>query len=152
MDVGSGSVITDPDQHHTSTQFVRFLTIIDKAVPKTLDLYLVLDNYATHKTETVKKWLIRHPRLHLQVTSTYLSWLNLVERWFAELTTRKLRGSAHRSVTELKADIHTWVIGWNKNPKPFVWTKTADQIVDTLATYCTVLIHTNQPQTNDSGH
>ncbi|MYU02204.1 MULTISPECIES: transposase, partial [unclassified Streptomyces] len=105
---------------------------------------LILDNYATHKTDPVKKWLLRHPRFHLHFTPTSASWLNLVERWFAELTSRKLRRSAHRSVVELERDIRRWINEWNKNPKPFVWTKTADDILDTLAAYCTRI--------NDSGH
>ncbi|CAG7658562.1 hypothetical protein SBRY_90306 [Actinacidiphila bryophytorum] len=105
---------------------------------------LVLDNYATHKTEPVKKWLLRHPRFHLHFTPTSASWLNLVERWFAKLTCRKLRRSAHRSVVELERDIRGWINEWNKNPKPFVWMKTADDILDTLAAYCTRI--------NDSGH
>ena len=92
----------------------------------------------------MKKWLLRHPRFHLHFTPTSSSWMNLVERWFAELTNRKLRRSAHRSVTELEADIRKWINAWNKNPKPFVWTKTADEILDTLAAYCRRI--------NDSGH
>ena len=112
--------------------------------PTDLDLHLVLDNYATHKTPAMKKWLLRHPRFHLHFTPTSSSWINLVERWFAELTNRKLRRSAHRSVTELEADIRKWINDWNKNPKPFVWTKTADEILDTLAAYCRRI--------SDSGH
>ena len=96
----------------------------------------MLDNYATHKTPEIQKWLLRHPRFRLHFTPTGSSWLNLVERWFAELTTRKLRRSAHRSVTELEADIRKWITEWNKNPRPFVWTKTAEEILETLATYC----------------
>ena len=84
----------------------------------------------------MKRWLLRHPRFHLHFTPTSSSWMNLVERWFAELTNRKLRRSAHRSVTELEADIRKWINAWNKDPKPFVWTKTADEILDTLAAYC----------------
>ena len=97
---------------------------IDAVVPKRLELHLVLDNYATHKTEPVKKWLLRHPRFHLHFTPTSASWLNLVECWFAELTCRRLRRSAHRSVVELERDIRGWINEWNKNPKPFIWTKT----------------------------
>jgi transposase len=108
-------------------EFLRFLKLIDSAVPKDLDLHLVLDNYATHKTPEIHKWLLRHPRFHLHFTPASSSWMNLVERWFAELTNRKLRRSAHRSVTDLEADIRRWVNEWNKDPKPFVWTKTADQ-------------------------
>jgi transposase len=96
----------------------------------------VLDNYATHKTSKVKEWLIRHPRFHLHFMPASSSWLNLVERWFAELTTRKLRRSAHRSVTELEADVRRWINEWNKEPKPFVWTKPTAQILNTIAAYC----------------
>jgi transposase len=136
FDIGSGSVIAHHYRRHRHQEFLRFLKLIDTAVPKDLDLHLVLDNYATHKTPKVKEWLIRHPRFHLHFTPTSSSWLNLVERWFAELTNRKLRRSAHRSVVELEADVRHWVKEWNTDPKPFVWTKTADQILDTLAAYC----------------
>ncbi len=144
FDIGSGSVIAQHYRRHRHQEFLRFLKLIDAAVPKDLDLHLVLDNYATHKTPKVKEWLIRHPRFHLHFTPTSSSWLNLIERWFAELTNRKLRRSAHRSVTELEADVRQWINEWNADPKPFVWTKTADQILDTLAAYCTRI--------NDSRH
>jgi transposase len=144
FDIGSGSVIAQHYRRHRHQEFLRFLKLIDAAVPKDLDLHLVLDNYATHKTPKVKEWLIRHPRFHLHFTPTSSCWLNLVERWFAELTNRKLRRSAHRSVTELEADVRRWINEWNADPKPFVWTKTADQILDTLAAYCTRI--------NDSRH
>jgi hypothetical protein len=91
-----------------------------------------------------KEWLLKHPRFHLHSTPTSSSWLNLVERWFAELTTRKLRRSAHRSVTDLESDLRKWINEWNKAPKPFVWTKSADEILETLAAYCQRII--------DSGH
>ena len=136
FDIASGSVIAAHYRRHRHQEFLRFLKLIDAAVPKDLDLHLVLDNYATHKTPKVKQWLIRHPRFHLHFTATSSSWLNLVERWFAELTNRKLRRSAHRSVTALEADVRRWINEWNTDPKPFVWTKTADQILDTLAAYC----------------
>jgi transposase len=144
FDVKSGSVIATAHRRHRSQEFLRFLKTIDTSVPAEFDLHLVLDNYATHKTPAVKAWLLKHPRFHLHFTPTSSSWLNLVERWFAELTTRKLRRSAHRSVVELEADIRAWINEWNKNPKPFVWTKTADQILNTLAAYC--------QRINDSGH
>jgi transposase len=136
FDLASGSVIAQPYRRHRHQEFLRFLKLIDAAVPKDLDLHLVLDNYATHKTPEIHKWLLRHPRFHLHFTPTSSSWLNLVERWFAELTNRKLRRSAHRSVTELENDIRKWISEWNKDPKPFVWTKTADEILETLAAYC----------------
>jgi transposase len=136
FDLASGSVIAQPYRQHRHQEFLRFLKLIDKAVPRDLDLHLVLDNYATHKTPEIKAWLLKHPRFHLHFTPTSSSWMNLVERWFAELTRRKLRRSAHRSVTELETDIRKWINEWNKNPKPFVWTKTADDILETLAAYC----------------
>ncbi|WP_405785253.1 IS630 family transposase [Streptomyces sp. NBC_01378] len=140
LDIASGSVIAQHYRRHRHQEFLRFLKVIDAAVPKDLELHLVLDNYATHKTEPVKKWLLRHPRFHLHFTPTSASWLNLVERWFAELTCRKLRRSAHRSVVELERDIRGWINEWNKNPKPFVWTKRADDVIDTLAAYCNELM------------
>ncbi len=144
LDIASGSVIAQHYRRHRHQEFLRFLKLIDGAVPDGLELHLVCDNYATHKTPEVKKWLLRHPRFHLHFTPTSSSWMNLVERWFAELTNRKLRRSAHRSVTELEADIRRWINAWNKDPKPFVWAKTADEILDTLAAYC--------QRINDSGH
>jgi len=136
FDLASGSVIAQPYRQHRHQEFGKFLKLIDKAVPKDLDLHLVLDNYATHKTPAIKEWLLKHPRFHLHFTPTSSSWLNLVERWFAELTNRKLRRSAHRTITELETDIRKWINEWNKDPKPFVWTKTADEILETLAAYC----------------
>jgi transposase len=144
LDVTSGQVISSLHRRHRHQEFLRFLRTIDAAVPAGLDLHLVCDNYATHKTPAIKTWLLRHPRFHLHFTPTSASWLNLVERWFAELTNRKLRRSAHRSVAELEADINAWIAAWNDDPKPFVWTKTADEILDTLASYL--------QRTNDSGH
>lgn len=135
-DISSGSVIAQHYRRHRHQEFLRFLKLIDTAVPKELDLHLVLDNYATHKTPKIKEWLLRHPRFHLHFTPTSGSWLNLVERWFAELTNRKLRRSAHRSVAELETDVRKWINEWNADPKPFVWTKTADEILDSLAAYC----------------
>lgn len=144
FELSSGSVIAQHYRRHRHQEFLRFLKLIDTAVPRDLDLHLVLDNYATHKTPEIHKWLLRHPRFHLHFTPTSSSWLNLVERWFAELTSRKLRRSAHRSVTELETDIRTWISEWNKDPRPFIWTKTADEILETLAAYCGLI--------NDSGH
>jgi transposase len=100
-DVTGRSVIAQSYRRHRHQEFLRFLKVIGAAVPKDLDLHLVLDNYATHKTPAIRQWLVKHPRFHLHFTPTSSSWLNLVERWFAELTNRKLRRSAHRSVTEL---------------------------------------------------
>jgi transposase len=140
LDLASGSVIAQPYRRHRHQEFLRFLRLIDAAVPQGLDLHLVLDNYATHKTPAIHQWLLKHPRFRLHFTPTSSSWLNLVERWSAELTNRKLRRSAHRSVTELETDIRKWINEWNKDPRPFVWTKTADEILETLATYCERII------------
>jgi transposase len=118
-DVAGGSVIAQSCRRHRHQEFLRFLKVIDAAVPRDLDLHLVLDNYATHKAAEIQKWLARHPRFHLHFTPTSSSWLNLVERWFAELTNRKLRRSA-RSVTELEDDIRKWINEWNKAPRLFV--------------------------------
>ena len=107
-------------------------------------MHLILDNYATHKTPTVKRWLLAHPRFVLHFTPTGSSWLNLVERWFAELTERKLRRGTHRSVRVLNTDIRSWLESWSEQPRPFIWTKTAEQILETLAHYC--------QRINDSGH
>jgi transposase len=144
LEISSGSVIAQHYRRHRHQEFLRFLNTIDDAVPAALDLHLICDNYATHKTPAIQQWLLRHPRFHLHFTPTSASWLNLVERCFAELTNRKLRRSAHRSVTELEADIRTWINQWNADPKPFVWTKTADEILDNLASYC--------QRINDSRH
>jgi transposase len=103
--VASGTVISSMHRRHRHQEFLKFLKTIDAAVPAELDVHLVCDNYATHNTEAIKTWFLRHPRFHLHFTPTYSSWLNLVERWFAELTNRKLRRSAHRSVAELEADL-----------------------------------------------
>ena len=136
LDAASGKVIGSLHARHRAIEFKRFLQTIDSEVPAELDVHLVLDNYATHKTPAIRRWLAAHPRFHLHFTPTGASWLNLVERWFAELTARKLRRGAHRSVRELNADIRDWLGHWNDKPRPYVWTKTADQILNTLAAYC----------------
>lgn len=153
MDLATGKVITDLRPDHTSKEFVRFLNKINRNVPKELDVHLVLDNLSTHKTPEVHKWLLRHKRFHLHFTPTYGSWMNLVERWFSALTTKKLRHSSHDSVKQLATDITDWVEHWNTDPKPFVWTKTADQILDRLARYCEQINPpTDNQRTSVSGH
>ncbi|OKI40593.1 IS630 family transposase [Micromonospora sp. CB01531] len=144
LDVATGKVIGQTQRKHRHQEFLRFLRTIDRATPPGLELHLVLDNYATHKTPAIQQWLLKHPRFHLHFTPTYSSWLNLVERWFAELTNRKLRRSAHRSVAALEADVTAWIEAWNADPKPFIWTKTADDILETIAAYC--------QRINDSAH
>jgi transposase len=144
LDVATGQVIAAHHRQHRHQEFLKFLKAIDAATPPGLDLHLICDNYATHKTPAVHSWLIRHPRFHIHFIPTSSSWLNLVERWFAELTNRKLRRSAHRNVAELEADIRAWTDAWNADPRPFVWTKTADEILESIAGYLQVI--------NDSGH
>ncbi len=144
LDIASGQVIGSLHARHRSIEFKKFLTRLDHEVPDELEVHLVLDNASTHKTPAVKKWLLAHPRFVLHFTPTSSSWLNLVERWFAELTTKKLRRGSHRSVRQLNADIRTWIETWNDNPRPFVWTKTADDILESIARYC--------KRINDSGH
>lgn len=135
LEVATGKVITHIRPHHTSADFVAFLNKVNRDVPQGLDVHVILDNLSTHKTPTVQRWLLRHRRFHFHFTPTYGSWMNLVERWFAALTTKKLQRSAHRSVKELAADINAWVDNWNQNPTPFVWHKSAEQILERLAGY-----------------
>jgi transposase len=144
LDLASGQVIGSLHARHRSREFLAFLKKIDTEVPADLDVHLVLDNASTHKTPAVKRWLLTHPRFVLHFTPTSSSWLNLVERWFAELTTKKLRRGTHTSVRQLNNDIRAWINTWNDNPRPYVWTKTADQILASIGNYCTRI--------NDSVH
>ena len=143
LDITTGKVIGALHQRHRAIEFKKFLQTIDREVPDHLDIHLVLDNSSTHKTPAIKKWLAAHPRFVVHFTPTSSSWLNLVERWFAELTTKKLRRGTHRSVRALNADIRAWIETWNDDPKPYVWTKTADQILDSIARYCDRVTPTN---------
>src|SRR5512144_550595 len=136
LDATRGKVLRSLHARHRAIEFKQFLQKIDRQVPAELDVHLILDNYSTHKTPAIKRWLATHPRFHVHFTPTGASWLNLVERWFAELTARKLKRGVHVSVRALNADIDAWVEHWNEDPKPFVWTKTADEILEALATYC----------------
>ncbi len=139
LDTATGKVIRSLHNRHRAIEFKKFLAKIDQQVPAELDVHLILDNYSTHKTPAISKWLAAHPRFVLHFTPTSGSWLNLVERWFAELTARKLRRGAHRNVKELNADIHAWTDHWNEDPKPYVWVKTADEILANLAKYCNII-------------
>jgi transposase/transposase-like protein len=130
LNVATGTVITDIRKSHTSADFIAFLNKVNREVPAELDAHVILDNLSAHKTPTVHKWPLRHRRFHFHFTPTYGSWMNLVERWFSALTTKKLQRSAHRNVKELTADILAWARTWNENPRPFVWTKTAEQILE----------------------
>ena len=144
LDLSSGKVLGALHARHRAIEFKQFLQTIDREVPASLDVHIVLDNSSTHKTPAIKKWLLAHPRFELHFTPTSSSWLNLVERWFAELTTKLLKRSTHRSVTALNNDIRAWMTTWNDDPRPYVWTKTADQILDSIRRYC--------DRINDSGH
>jgi len=135
LDAKTSQVITQFHRRHRSTEFRQFLDAIDAAVPSQLDVHVVLDNYGTHKTPLIKNWLLKRPRFHVHFTPTYGSWLNLVERWFAELTTKQLRRGAHRSVRELEGAIREFINAHHDNPKPFVWTKTADEILASIARF-----------------
>ena len=142
LDTKTGKVIGQTQPRHRSEEFRQFLDTIEANVPAKLDVHLILDNYGTHKTARIRNWLARRPRFHLHFTPTSASWLNLVERWFAALTEKQLRRGVHRSTRELQAAIAAFIKNHNKNPKPFVWHKTADQILDSVARFCTRTLET----------
>jgi transposase len=123
-------------RRHRSTEYRKFLIRIDNAVPAELDVHIICDNYATHKTDIIAKWLTAHPRFHVHFIPTSSSWLNMVERWFGELTTKLLQRGVHKSLHALEADIRAWIETWNDDPRPYVWTKTADEILDSIAAFC----------------
>ena len=135
FDTADGTVISALHRRHRAVEFRKFLTKIDTQVPDHLDVHLVCDNYGTHKTPAVQTWLTNHPRFHIHYTPTYSSWMNQVERWFGEITRELIERGDHRSVQALEKDIRAWVGAWNENPKPFVWTKTAEQILESLARF-----------------
>jgi transposase len=136
LDTKTGKVIGQTQQRHRSEEFRKFLDTIECNVPPKLEIHLILDNYGTHKTALIRNWLAKRPRFHLHFTPTSASWLNLVERWFAALTDKQLRRGVHRSTKELEAAIRSFIQVHNQNPKPFVWHKTADQILDSVARFC----------------
>jgi transposase len=144
LDVKSGRVVGECHRRHRSTEFRHFLDTIDAAVPARLDVHLVLDNYGTHKTAPIHRWLAKRPRFHLRFTPTGASWVNLVERWFATLTEKQIRRGAHRSTRELEAAIKSYLALSNAAPTPFIWTKTADEILASVARFC--------QRISDSGH
>jgi transposase len=144
LDATAGTVIGECHRRHRATEFRKFLDTIDRNVPPQLEVHLILDNYATHKTALIRRWLARRPRYHVHFTPTSASWLNLVERWFALLTEKQLRRGVHRSTRELEDAIRAYLQLTNQHPKPFIWSKTADQILDSLARFC--------QRISDSGH
>jgi len=144
LDVKSGRVMGEFHRRHRSVEFRKFLERIEASVPAALDVHLILDNYGTHKTPRIHRWLARHPRFHVHFTPTSASWINLVERWFAALTEKQLRRGVHRSTRELEEAVQRYLEVTNQNPTPFIWTKTADEILASVARFCKRIY--------DSGH
>jgi transposase len=144
LDIATGKVIGQTHRRHRSREFLAFLRTIDASVPTALDVHLVMDNYGTHKTPAIKAWFVRHPRFTVHFTPTYASWINQVERWFATLTQTYLRRGTHRSTRQLEQAIRHYLSVHNANPKPFVWTKTADDILASIERFCL--------RTSNSGH
>jgi transposase len=136
LELKSGKIIGECHRRHRALEFRKFLDRIDGEVPTELDVHLILDNYGTHKAPIIRRWLARHPRFHLHFTPTGASWMNLVERWFATLTEKQIRRGTHRSTRALEAAIKQYVAINNEEPKPFVWTKTADEILKSVARFC----------------
>jgi transposase len=137
LEIATGSVIGKCWPRHRAIEFRKFLNQIDRAVPAELTVRLVLDNYATHKTKEIRAWFLRHPRYHLHFTPTHSSWLNQVERWFALLSQRQIKRGSHYSVRELEAAILEFIDVHNEQPKPFVWTKSADTILNSIERFAT---------------
>lgn len=144
LNVQDGTVIASTHRKHRAVEFKKFLMKIDAQVPTGLDVHIICDNYGTHKSPTIKAWLERHPRFTMHFTPTYSSWINQVERLFAEVTRELLQRSDHRNVQALEKDLRNWVTGWNENPKPFIWTKTAEDILESLGRLL--------KRTNGAGH
>jgi len=144
LDVKTGKVIGELHRRHRSTEFRKFLDTIEQVVPPEFDVHLILDNYGTHKTALIRRWLAKRPRFHVHFTPTSASWINLVERWFAALTEKQIRRGVHRSISQLEAAIKQYLSLTNKTPKPFVWSKTADEILASVARFCA--------RTSETGH
>ncbi|WP_084700741.1 IS630 family transposase [Streptacidiphilus anmyonensis] len=145
FNIADGTVISELHRRHRALEYKKFLVTIDKAVPLELDVHVVCDNYATHNTAEVRAWLAKHPRFHVHFTPTGSSWINQVERWFGLLTDKLIRRGVHTSVKALEDDIKAWIDTWNQNPRPFTWTKTADEILKSLADYLSKINPTNTP-------
>ena len=142
LNTATGKVIGKCFRRHRAVEFKRFLAVIDKAVPADLDVHLVLDNYGTHKTAMIHNWLARRPRYHLHFTPTSASWINQIERWFAEITQKQIRRGSYRSTLALEKAIKEYLAVYNEDPKPFIWTKSADAILESLKSYCEVISET----------
>jgi len=135
LDVKVGTVLAETHRRHRSVEFRKFLDTIDAEVPQHLDVHLIMDNYGTHKTPMIRNWLAKRPRFHVHFTPTYSSWINLIERWFAELTNKQIRRGSHNSVAALEDAIREFTDATNDHPKPYVWTKTADEILASIARF-----------------
>ena len=144
FNIADGTVISALHRRHRAVEFRKFLVAIDKAVPAELEVHLICDNLATHKTATIRDWLARHPRVHLHFTPTGSSWINQVERWFGLLTEQLIRRGVHKSVVDLEHDVREWINNWNQDPRPFHWTKTAEDILQSLSKYIAKI--------SDAGH
>ena len=144
LDVKTGKVIGECHRRHRSAEFRKFLDTIEQAVPRHLGVHLILDNYGTHKTAIIRRWLAKRPRFHVHFTPTSASWINMVERWFAALTEKQIRRGVHRNVRELESAIKHYLAVTNESPRPFVWTKTADEILASVARFCA--------RTSETGH
>ena len=144
LDVATGTVIGELHRRHRSSEFLKFLATLEHETPAKLDVHLIMDNYGTHKTPTVRAWFARHPRFHVHFTPTSTSWINQVERWFALITEKQIRRGSHRSTIALEIAIRDYLNIYNKNPRPFKWTKHADEILASIARFC--------KRTSDSGH
>ncbi len=136
LDIASGFVIGKCCKRHRAAEFLDFLKQIDARVPEGLDVHIIIDNYATHKTTKIKGWLARRPHYHIHFTPTSASWINQVERWFAELTRKQLRRGVHTSTAQLEADIRAFIDRHNENPRPYRWTKSADEILASVKRFC----------------
>lgn len=155
LDVATGKVIGKCYPRHRAREFLNFLRTIDANVPAGLDVHLVMDNYATHKTAAIRAWLAKRPHWHVHLTPTGASWINQVERFFADLTARQIRRGVHHSTEDLEAAIRAYIDTVNADPKPFRWTKSADDILATIQRFCLRTIDTAQQQitiTSESGH
>ncbi len=136
LDIATGDVIGECHRRHRALEFRKFLTTIDEQVPDDLDVHLIMDNYATHKTPAIRRWLAKRPRFHVHFTPTSASWINQIERWFATLTTKQIRRGSFRSTLQLEAKIKEYIEINNEEPKPFVWTTSTDQILESIARFC----------------
>lgn len=157
LDVATGKVIGRCYPRHRAREFLKFLRTVDAEVPRDLDVHLVMDNYATHKTPAIRSWLARRPHWHVHLTPTGASWLNMVERFFAELTTKQIRRGVHRSLRELEDAIQHYIATVNHDPKPFRWTRSADAILASVQRFCIRTLDTAHQQslmdiTSESGH